>query len=79
MRRPQLLTAGCTPGASDQWGRWGLLRGITQQSGSIGSLWNAPGSPAWSWRRVWGLIGYAVIKFRRKHATVAKQNQYNVH
>jgi cytochrome c oxidase subunit 2 len=75
-----LLTAGCSQETSAQWTRWGLPEGITQQSTHIGSLW----SGAWTASMVvgvivWGLIGYAVIRFRRKHRDEKpKQNRYNV-
>jgi len=54
--------------------------GISEQSSSTGSLW----SGAWIASMVigvivWGLIGYAVIRFRRKHSDEKpKQNRYNV-
>ena len=75
-----LLTAGCSQETSAQWTRWGLPVGASQQSGNIGSLW----SGAWIASMVigvivWGLIGYAVIRFRRKHSDEKpKQNRYNV-
>ena len=75
-----LLTAGCSQETSAQWTRWGLPAGASQQSGNIGSLW----SGAWTASMVvgvivWGLIGYAVIRFRRKHRDEKpKQNRYNV-
>jgi len=75
-----LLTAGCSQETSAQWTRWGLPVGASQQSGNIGSLW----SGAWIASMVigvivWGLIGYAVIRFRRKHRDEKpKQNRYNV-
>lgn len=75
-----LLTAGCSQETSAQWTRWGLPEGASQQSGNIGSLW----SGAWIASMVigvfvWGLIGYAVIRFRRKHSDEKpKQNRYNV-
>jgi cytochrome c oxidase subunit II len=75
-----LLTAGCSQETSAQWTRWGLPVGASQQSGNIGSLW----SGAWTASMVvgvivWGLIGYAIIRFRRKHRDEKpKQNRYNV-
>lgn len=75
-----LLTAGCSQETSAQWTRWGLPVGASQQSGNIGSLW----SGAWIASMVigvivWGLIGYAVIRFRRKRSDEKpKQNRYNV-
>ncbi len=75
-----LLLTGCSQETSDQWSRWGLPVGISEQSGHIGSLW----SGAWIASMVvgvivWGLIAYAVIRFRRKrHDESPKQNQYNV-
>jgi cytochrome c oxidase subunit 2 len=75
-----LLTAGCSQETSAQFTRWGLPEGASQQSGNIGSLW----SGAWIASMligvfVWGLIGYAVIRFRRKHADEKpRQSRYNV-
>jgi cytochrome c oxidase subunit 2 len=75
-----LLTAGCSQETSAQFTRWGLPEGASQQSGNIGSLW----SGAWIASMligvfVWGLIGYAVIRFRRKHSDEKpKQSRYNV-
>ena len=75
-----LLTAGCSQETSAQWSRWGLPVGISEQSSSTGSLWTG----AWTVSIVvgvivWGLIGYSIIRFRRKRADEKpKQNQYNI-
>jgi cytochrome c oxidase subunit II len=75
-----LLTAGCSQDTAAQWGRWGMPVGISQQSNHIGSLW----SGAWTASMivgliVWGLIGYAALRFRRRHRDERpKQNRYNV-
>ena len=75
-----LLTAGCSQETSAQWSRWGLPVGISEQSSSTGSLWTG----AWTASIVvgvivWGLIGYSIIRFRRKRADEKpKQNQYNI-
>jgi cytochrome c oxidase subunit II len=75
-----LLTAGCSQETSAQWARWGLPNGASEQSGNIGSLW----SGAWIASMVvgvivWGLIGFAILRFRRKHAgEQPRQTRYNV-
>ncbi len=72
------LTAGCS--TDTQWGRWGLPERITEQAKHIGDLWNG----AWTASMligvlVWGLMGYAAIRFRRKrHGDKPRQNTYNL-
>lgn len=60
--------------------RWGLPPAITDRAPFIGDLWNG----AWIASAViglfvWGLIGWAVIRFRRKHDNEApRQTTYNL-
>lgn len=72
--------SGCSPETSAQWGRWGLPVAASDRAPHIGSLW----SGAWIASiiiglLVWGLIGFAVVRYRRTHASqVPRQTQYNV-
>lgn len=72
--------AGCSAETSAQWGRWGLPERASEQSRHIGDLWNA------SWIAsmligvvVWGLIFYAVIRYRKKRQDqIPRQTTYNL-
>lgn len=75
-----LLLTGCSQETLDQWGRWGLPVAATDRAPFIGNLWNG----AWIASMViglfvWGLIGYVIVRFRRRHeAEIPRQNRYNL-
>ena len=75
-----LLLGGCSQASSEQWGRWGLPEAASDRAVSIGNLW----SGAWAASMiigvlVWGLIFYAIIRFRRRSpGDVPRQSQYNL-
>lgn len=72
--------AGCQQATVEQWGRWGLPEAASDRALYIGNLWNG----AWIASMVigvfvWGLIGWVVIRYRRKHADHApRQVRYNL-
>lgn len=72
--------AGCSQAQLDQWGRWGLPEAASDRAPFIGNLW----SGTWIAAMVigvfvWGLIGYSVVKFRRRrHDQTPRQVQYNL-
>jgi len=72
------LLGGCSQ--ETQWGRFGLLDYATDRAPEIGNLWVG----AWIASLVvgvfvWGLMGWVVIRYRRKHADeVPRQSRYNV-
>lgn len=75
-----LTLTGCSQQDMEQWGRWGLPEGASDRAHYIGDLW----SGAWIASMVigvfvWGLIGYVVLRYRRKHAgEVPRQSRYNL-
>ncbi|MDO5533602.1 MAG: cytochrome c oxidase subunit II [Propionibacteriaceae bacterium] len=72
--------SGCSQATMEQWGRWGLPEAASDRAPFIGDLWNG----AWIASMVigvfvWGLIGWAVIRYRRKSdADVPRQVKYNL-
>lgn len=77
-----LVLSGCSSQQLDQWGRFGLPEASTDRAPHIGNLWIG----FW-WASlvigvfVWGLIFYAIIKFRRKDTDAEKlprQTRYNL-
>ncbi len=75
-----LALSGCSSETLQQWSRWGLPEAATDRAPFIGNLWNG----AWIASMiigvlVWGLIGYALIRFRRRnHDEAPKQTQYHL-
>ena len=75
-----LLLGGCSQASSEQWGRGGLPEAASDRAVSIGNLW----SGAWAASMiigvlVWGLIGWAVFRYRRRHDDeVPRQVKYNL-
>ena len=58
--------SGCSQATVEQWTRWGLPEAASDRAPFIGNLW----SGAWIASMiigvlVWGLIVYAIMKFRR--------------
>ncbi len=76
-----LALSGCSQETMDQWGRWGMLQPASDRAPFIGNLWNG----AWIASMiigafVWGLIFYAIIRFRRKKGDthLPRQTRYNL-
>lgn len=74
------LFAGCSQETAAQFTRWGMPVAASDRAHDIGTLWNG----AWAASMVvgvlvWGLIFYAIIRFRRKSpGDVPRQSQYNL-
>ena len=72
--------SGCSQATIEQWGRWGLPEAASDRAPFIGNLWNG----AWIASMVigvfvWGLIGWAVFRFRRRSdSDVPRQVKYNL-
>lgn len=72
--------SGCSQATIEQWGRWGLPEAASDRAPFIGNLWNG----AWIASMVigvlvWGLIGWAVFRFRRRSDDdVPRQIKYNL-
>lgn len=74
-----VLVAGCS--RDTQAGRFGLLAPASDRAPAMGDLW------FWAWVAcwvigafVWGLIGFAAIRFRRKRGdhSAPRQTRYNL-
>ncbi len=75
-----LLLSGCSADTLQQWTRWGLPEAASDRAPYIGNLWNG----AWIASMVigvfvWGLIGWVIFRYRRRHAAqIPRQNRYNL-
>ncbi len=75
-----LALTGCSQETAAQWGRWGLPEAASDRAPFIGNLWNG----AWIASMVigvlvWGLIGWAVFRYRRRSDDhVPRQTRYNL-
>ncbi|HHU38945.1 MAG TPA: cytochrome c oxidase subunit II [Propionibacterium sp.] len=75
-----MALSGCSQATIEQWGRWGLPEAASDRAPFIGNLWNG----AWIASMVigvivWGLIGWAVFRFRRRSDDdVPRQIKYNL-
>lgn len=75
-----LALSGCSQATAEQWGRWGLPEAASDRAPFIGNLWNG----AWIASMVigvlvWGLIGWAIIRYRRRtDSDVPRQVRYNL-
>lgn len=75
-----VLLSGCSAETMQQWTRWGLPEAATDRAPHIGNLWNG----AWIASMVigvfvWGLIGWVVFRYRRRHVDeIPRQNRYNL-
>lgn len=78
-----VLLAGCSAETTAQWGRLGMPEPASDRAPFVGGLWNG------SWIAamvvgvfVWGLIGYAGIKYRRNRRATGtdapRQSRYNL-
>ena len=75
-----LALTGCSQETLAQWGRWGMPVAASDQAPWVGNLWNG----AWIASLVigffvWGLIIFAMFRYRRRSNTeVPKQTRYNL-
>jgi cytochrome c oxidase subunit 2 len=77
---PVLLLGACSQDQQDAWQRGAIPEGASDRSDAIITLWQ------WTWVAalatgvlVWGLIAYAVIKFRRRSDDeIPVQTRYNL-
>jgi cytochrome c oxidase subunit 2 len=75
-----VVLGGCSAGTDNQWERFGTPDPASQQGDRILALWQG----AWiaaliTGAIVWGLIFYAVIRFRRRsHDEIPVQTRYNL-
>lgn len=78
-----VVLTGCSADTMAQWQRWGLPEAASDRAPFIGDLW----SGAWIASLVvgvfvWGLIGWAAFRFRRRrdeaHDTSPRQSRYNL-
>jgi cytochrome c oxidase subunit II len=74
-----LLLAGCSAELAGEFRRVALPEPASDRAPDIASLWNG------SWIAagvvgvlVWGLIGWAVLRYRKKAGEMPKQNRYNL-
>ena len=74
-----MLLAGCSADTAGELKRLGLPEAATEQAPHIGNLWIgtwiAAGTIGFA---VWGLIGWAVLRYRSDHNDMPKQNRYNL-
>lgn len=74
------LLAGCSTSTQEQWARFGLPELASDRGQAIGDLWVG----AWIASLVvgvfvWGLIGWVVVRYRRRHPDeVPVQTRYNL-
>jgi cytochrome c oxidase subunit II len=74
-----LVLTGCSSQTTDQWKRFGLPVDATDRSEAMKSLWIG----AWIAALivgflVWGLILYAVVRYRRRNEDAPRQTRYNL-
>jgi cytochrome c oxidase subunit 2 len=74
-----LLLTGCSSETTEQWKRLGLPEGASDRTESIENLWVG------SWIAalivgvlVWGLILWAVVRYRRRDEDAPRQVRYNL-
>jgi cytochrome c oxidase subunit 2 len=74
-----LVLTGCSDARVEQWKRLGLPEGASDRTGDIESLWVG------SWIAallvgvlVWGLIVWAVVRYRRRDDNPPRQVRYNL-
>lgn len=70
---------GCSPEVLDQWTRFGLRAPASDRSVQIGELWFGFWVTALAIGvLMWGLMGYAAIRFRKVNEDTPKQTRYNL-
>ena len=73
------LLAGCSAETTGQLKRLGLPEGATAQAPHIGNLWIGTWIAAGSIGiAVWGLIGWAALRYRSDNNDMPRQNRYNL-
>jgi cytochrome c oxidase subunit 2 len=73
------LLAGCSAETTAQLKRLGLPEAATKQAPSIGDLWIGTWIAAGTIGiAVWGLIGWAALRYRSNHNDMPRQNRYNL-
>lgn len=71
--------AGCTPGQAGSLGRLGLPTSATDRAPSTNSLWIGTWIAALAVGLiVWGLIGWASLRYRNRGDLLPRQNRYNL-
>jgi cytochrome c oxidase subunit 2 len=75
-----LALSACTQEQKDQWKRLGMPEGASNRSEGMIHLWQYTWIAAMATGvLVWGLIGYAIIKFRRRSDDeIPVQSRYNL-
>ena len=73
------LLAGCSAETTGQLKRLGLPEAATEQAPAIGNLWIGTWIAAGSIGiAVWGLIGWAALRYKSDHNDMPRQNRYNL-
>ncbi|WP_232506456.1 aa3-type cytochrome oxidase subunit II [Microlunatus flavus] len=73
------LLAGCSAETTGQLKRLGLPVAATEQAPAIGNLWIGTWIAAGSIGiAVWGLIGWAALRYKSDHNEMPRQNRYNL-
>ena len=74
-----LLLAGCSAQTTGELKRLGLPEAASEQAPHIGDLWIGTWIAAGIIGvAVWGLIGWAAIRFRSDNNNMPRQNRYNL-
>ena len=73
------LLAGCSAETTGQLKRLGLPVAATEQAPAIGNLWIGTWIAAGAIGiAVWGLIGWAALRYKSDHNEMPRQNRYNL-
>ncbi len=73
------LLAGCSAETTGELKRLGLPVAATDQAPAIGNLWIGTWIAAGSIGiAVWGLIGWAALRYKTNHNEMPRQNRYNL-
>jgi cytochrome c oxidase subunit 2 len=73
------MLAGCSAETTGQLKRLGLPEGATEQAPAIGDLWIGTWIAAGTIGiAVWGLIGWAALRYKTNHNEMPRQNRYNL-
>ncbi len=73
------LVAGCSPERTAQWGRLGLPEAASDRAEPMGHLWVNTWIAALAVGvLVWGLIIWAIVRYRKRGEGVPRQTRYNL-
>lgn len=73
------LVAGCSPERTAQWGRLGLPEAASDRAEPMGELWVNTWIAAFAvGALVWGLIIWAIVRYRKRGEGVPRQTRYNL-